>query len=148
MSTEPLASRMRPKNIDEIISQQHLVGPKGIIRRMVDTKKLTSMIFYGPPGIGKTSIAKAISGSTQYKFRQLNAVTNTKKDMQLVVEEAKMSGQVILLLDEIHRLDKAKQSYYLIRKWQNRLDWCYNFKSLSCYQSSDSFKRKFSSYIL
>ncbi|KTT60989.1 replication-associated recombination protein A [Staphylococcus epidermidis] len=113
MSTEPLASRMRPKNIDEIISQQHLVGPKGIIRRMVDTKRLSSMIFYGPPGIGKTSIAKAISGSTQFKFRQLNAVTNTKKDMQLVVEEAKMSGQVILLLDEIHRLDKAKQDFLL-----------------------------------
>lgn len=113
VSTEPLASRMRPKNIDEIISQQHLVGPKGIIRRMVDTKRLSSMIFYGPPGIGKTSIAKAISGSTQFKFRQLNAVTNTKKDMQLVVEEAKMSGQVILLLDEIHRLDKAKQDFLL-----------------------------------
>nr|WP_242689013.1 replication-associated recombination protein A [Staphylococcus simiae] len=104
---------MRPKNIDEIISQQHLVGDKGIIRRMVNTNKLSSMIFYGPPGIGKTSIAKAISGSTQYRFRQLNAVTNTKKDMQLVVEEAKMSGQVILLLDEIHRLDKAKQDFLL-----------------------------------
>lgn len=113
MTTEPLASRMRPTNINEIISQQHLVGPKGIIRRMVDTKKLSSMIFYGPPGIGKTSIAKAIAGSTQYKFRQLNAVTNTKKDMQMVVEEAKMSGQVILLLDEIHRLDKAKQDFLL-----------------------------------
>lgn len=113
MSNEPLASRMRPRNIDEIISQQHLVGPKGIIRRMVTTKRLSSMIFYGPPGIGKTSIAKAISGSTQYKFRQLNAVTNSKKDMQLVVEEANMSGQVILLLDEIHRLDKAKQDFLL-----------------------------------
>nr|WP_222127037.1 replication-associated recombination protein A [Staphylococcus capitis] len=104
---------MRPMNIDEIISQQHLVGSKGIIRRMVETKRLSSMIFYGPPGIGKTSIAKAISGSTQFKFRQLNAVTNTKKDMQMVVEEAKMSGQVILLLDEIHRLDKAKQDFLL-----------------------------------
>lgn len=104
---------MRPQNLDEIISQQHLVGPKGIIRRMVDSKRLTSMIFYGPPGIGKTSIAKAIAGSTQFKFRQLNAVTNTKKDMQMVVEEAKMSGQVILLLDEIHRLDKAKQDFLL-----------------------------------
>ncbi|RIN09778.1 replication-associated recombination protein A [Staphylococcus xylosus] len=104
---------MRPSNIDEIISQEHLVGPKGIIRRMVETKRLSSMIFYGPPGIGKTSIAKAISGSTQFKFRQLNAVTNTKKDMQLIVEEAKMSGQVILLLDEIHRLDKAKQDFLL-----------------------------------
>ncbi|MEX3446714.1 replication-associated recombination protein A [Staphylococcus warneri] len=113
MNTEPLASRMRPINIDEIISQQHLVGPKGIIRRMVETKRLSSMIFYGPPGIGKTSIAKAIAGSTQYKFRQLNAVTNTKKDMQMVVDEAKMSGQVILLLDEIHRLDKAKQDFLL-----------------------------------
>lgn len=113
MSTEPLAFRMRPMNIDEIISQQHLVGSKGIIRRMVETKRLSSMIFYGPPGIGKTSIAKAISGSTQFKFRQLNAVTNTKKDMQMVVEEAKMSGQVILLLDEIHRLDKAKQDFLL-----------------------------------
>src|SRR5699024_1386986 len=100
---------MRPNNIDEIISQQHLVGSRGIIRRMVDTKRLSSMIFYGPPGIGKTSIAKAIAGSTQYKFRQLNAVSNSKKDMQMVVEEAKMSGQVILLLDEIHRLDKTKQ---------------------------------------
>ncbi|MGW7976023.1 replication-associated recombination protein A [Staphylococcus xylosus] len=113
MLNEPLASRMRPSNIDEIISQGHLVGPKGIIRRMVETKRLSSMIFYGPPGIGKTSIAKAISGSTQFKFRQLNAVTNTKKDMQLIVEEAKMSGQVILLLDEIHRLDKAKQDFLL-----------------------------------
>lgn len=113
VNTEPLASRMRPINIDEIISQQHLVGPKGIIRRMVETKRLSSMIFYGPPGIGKTSIAKAIAGSTQYKFRQLNAVTNTKKDMQMVVDEAKMSGQVILLLDEIHRLDKAKQDFLL-----------------------------------
>src|SRR5699024_1062827 len=113
VTNEPLASRMRPNTIDEIISQDHLVGTKGIIRRMVETKRLSSMIFYGPPGIGKTSIAKAISGSTQFKFRQLNAVTNTKKDMQLIVEEAKMSGQVILLLDEIHRLDKAKQDFLL-----------------------------------
>ena len=112
MSTEPLASRMRPKNIDEIISQQHLVGPKGIIRRMVDTKRLSSMIFMVHLELVKQVLQKAISGSTQFKFRQLNAVTNTKKDMQLIVEEAKMSGQVILLLDEIHRLDKAKQDFY------------------------------------
>ncbi len=93
--------------------KQHLVDQEALSEWSY-TKKLTSMIFYGPPGIGKTSIAKAISGSTQYKFRQLNAVTNTKKDMQLVVEEAKMSGQVILLLDEIHRLDKAKQDFYYL----------------------------------
>ncbi|AVQ33006.1 replication-associated recombination protein A [Staphylococcus muscae] len=113
MTTEPLASRMRPRNIDEVIAQQHLVGDSGIIRRMVQAQRLSSMIFYGPPGIGKTSIAQAIAGSTAFKFRQLNAVTNTKKDMQLIVEEAKMSGQVILLLDEIHRLDKAKQDFLL-----------------------------------
>ncbi|UXU55987.1 replication-associated recombination protein A [Staphylococcus agnetis] len=113
MNTEPLASRMRPKTIDDVIGQSHLVGPNGIIRRMVNAKRLSSMIFYGPPGIGKTSIAQAIAGSTAYKFRQLNAVTHTKKDMQMIVDEAKMSGQVILLLDEIHRLDKAKQDFLL-----------------------------------
>lgn len=113
MNTEPLASRMRPKTIDDVIGQSHLVGPNGIIRRMVNAKRLSSMIFYGPPGIGKTSIAQAIAGSTSYKFRQLNAVTHTKKDMQMIVDEAKMSGQVILLLDEIHRLDKAKQDFLL-----------------------------------
>lgn len=110
---EPLAYRMRPNTIDDIIGQAHLVGPRGIIRRMVESKRLSSMILYGPPGIGKTSIAQAIAGSTNVKFRQLNAVTNTKKDMQLIAEEAKMSGQVILLLDEIHRLDKGKQDFLL-----------------------------------
>lgn len=110
---EPLAYRMRPNTIDDIIGQAHLVGPRGIIRRMVEAKRLSSMILYGPPGIGKTSIAQAIAGSTNVKFRQLNAVTNTKKDMQLIAEEAKMSGQVILLLDEIHRLDKGKQDFLL-----------------------------------
>ncbi|GGI31527.1 replication-associated recombination protein A [Staphylococcus chromogenes] len=113
MNTEPLASRMRPQTIDDVIGQSHLVGEKGIIRRMVNAKRLSSMIFYGPPGIGKTSIAQAIAGSTAFKFRQLNAVTNTKKDMHMIVDEAKMSGQVILLLDEIHRLDKAKQDFLL-----------------------------------
>jgi putative ATPase len=104
---------MRPKTIDEILGQSHLVGENSIIRRMVKARRLSSMILYGPPGIGKTSIASAIAGSTNYKFRTLNAVTNTKKDMQAVAEEGKMSGSVILLLDEIHRLDKAKQDFLL-----------------------------------
>ncbi|WP_271400035.1 replication-associated recombination protein A [Salinicoccus roseus] len=113
MSTQPLSYRMRPKTIDEILGQSHLVGENSIIRRMVKARRLSSMILYGPPGIGKTSIASAIAGSTNYKFRTLNAVTNTKKDMQAVAEEGKMSGSVILLLDEIHRLDKAKQDFLL-----------------------------------
>src|SRR5699024_9648619 len=102
MSTQPLSFRMRPTSIDEVLGQQHLVGEGGIIRRMVQAKRLSSMILYGPPGIGKTSIASAIAGSTSYKFRTLNAVANTKKDMQIVADEGKMSGSVILLLDEIH----------------------------------------------
>lgn len=110
---QPLAYRMRPTNIDEVVGQQHLVGPGKIIRRMVDAKMLSSMILYGPPGTGKTSIASAIAGSTHYAFRMLNAATDSKKDLQIVAEEAKMSGTVILLLDEIHRLDKIKQDFLL-----------------------------------
>ncbi len=110
---EPLAYRMRPRTIEEVVGQQHLVGPGKIIWRMVQAKMLSSMILYGPPGTGKTSIASAIAGSTKYAFRTLNAATDTKKDLQIVAEEAKMSGTVILLLDEIHRLDKAKQDFLL-----------------------------------
>ncbi|MGI6155561.1 MAG: replication-associated recombination protein A [Enterococcus lemanii] len=110
---KPLAYRMRPKNIEEVVGQAHLVGPGKIIRRMVDAKMLSSMILYGPPGTGKTSIASAIAGSTHYAFRILNAATDSKKDLQVVAEEAKMSGTVILLLDEVHRLDKTKQDFLL-----------------------------------
>lgn len=113
MQQKPLAFRMRPRTIEEVVGQQHLVGDGKIIARMVKAKQLTSMILYGPPGIGKTSIASAIAGSTKYAFRTLNAVTNNKKDMEIVAAEAKMSGKVILLLDEVHRLDKGKQDFLL-----------------------------------
>jgi putative ATPase len=113
MKDEPLAYRMRPRTIDEVIGQGHLVGKNKIIYRMVKARQLSSMILYGPPGVGKTSIASAIAGSTKYAFRTLNAVTNNKKDMEIVAAEAKMSGKVILLLDEVHRLDKAKQDFLL-----------------------------------
>ena len=109
---QPLAYRMRPRNLSEVVGQQHLVGPNKIISRMVKARMLSSLILYGPPGTGKTSIASAIAGSTKYAFRKLNA-TDTKKDLQVVAEEAKMSGTVILLLDEIHRLDKSKQDFLL-----------------------------------
>lgn len=113
MVNQPLSYRMRPKTIDDVLGQSHLVGDGGIIRRMVKAKRLSSMILYGPPGIGKTSIASALAGSTNLKFRTLNAVSNTKKDMEQVVAEGKMSGSVILMLDEIHRLDKSKQDFLL-----------------------------------
>ncbi|WP_090637736.1 replication-associated recombination protein A [Neobacillus massiliamazoniensis] len=113
MQQKPLAFRMRPRTIEEVVGQQHLVADGKIIARMVKAKQLTSMILYGPPGIGKTSIASAIAGSTKYAFRTLNAVTNNKKDMEIVAAEAKMSGKVILLLDEVHRLDKGKQDFLL-----------------------------------
>lgn len=109
----PLAYRMRPQTLDEVVGQQHLIGPGKIIRRMVAARRLSSMILYGPPGIGKTSIASAIAGSTKYAFRQLNAATDGKKELQQVALEGKMSGTVILLLDEIHRLDKRGQDFLL-----------------------------------
>ncbi|MGM7635722.1 replication-associated recombination protein A [Bacillus sp. Hm123] len=110
---KPLAFRMRPRTIEEIVGQNHLVDEGKIIHRMVAAKQLSSMILYGPPGIGKTSIASAIAGSTKYAFRALNAVTSNKKDMEIIAAEAKMSGKVILLLDEVHRLDKGKQDFLL-----------------------------------
>ena len=110
---QPLAYRMRPKTLKDVVGQQQLVGPGKIIARMVKAKRLSSMILYGPPGTGKTSIASAIAGSTKYAFRMLNAATDSKKQLQIVAEEAKMSGTVILLLDEIHRLDKTKQDFLL-----------------------------------
>lgn len=108
-----LALRMRPKTIDEVIGQKHLVGKGKIIRRMVEANRLSSMILYGPPGIGKTSIASAIAGTTNFAFRTFNATTDTKKRLQEIAEEAKFSGGLVLMLDEIHRLDKTKQDFLL-----------------------------------
>lgn len=108
-----LAIRMRPKNINQVIGQKHLVGEGKIIRRMVEANRLSSMILYGPPGIGKTSIASAIAGTTKFAFRTFNATVDSKKRLQEIAEEAKLSGGLVLLLDEIHRLDKTKQDFLL-----------------------------------
>lgn len=110
---KPLAVKLRPNNIDEIIGQKHLVGENGPIRNFINNKKIFSMILYGNPGIGKTSIANAIASSSIMKYRSLNAVTNNKKDIEIVIEEAKMNDGMLLILDEIHRLNKDKQDILL-----------------------------------
>lgn len=110
---KPLAIKLRPKNIDEIIGQEHLVGKDAPIRNFVKNNKIFSMILYGQPGIGKTSIATAICESINLKYRILNATINNKKDIEIVIEEAKMYDGIILILDEIHRLNKDKQDILL-----------------------------------
>ena len=110
---EPLANKLKPKKLDEIIGQEHLVKKDKIIYNMVKNKKIFSMILYGKPGIGKTSIAYAIAGELNEKIRYLNATVNNKKDFDIVVEEAKMYNGLILIMDEIHRLNKDKQDLLL-----------------------------------
>ncbi|RSL31595.1 replication-associated recombination protein A [Salibacterium salarium] len=110
---QPLAYRMRPQTIEEITGQEHLLSEGKLLHRMIDTKKLTSMILYGPPGTGKTSIASAIAGSTDTPFKMMNAVEHNKKDMEIAVQEAKISNQLIVIMDEVHRLDKTKQDFLL-----------------------------------
>ena len=110
---KPLALKLAPTSLDEIIGQTHLVGDGKILSNLVKNKKLFSMILYGKPGIGKTSIANAIASDLGLKHRFLNATVNTKKDLDIVIEEAKMYGGIILIMDEIHRLHKDKQDILL-----------------------------------
>ena len=110
---EPLAIKMRPKSIDDVVGQKHLLGPNKVIRNLVNNSKLFSMILYGKPGIGKTTIAIAIVNQLGLRYRMLNAVINNKKDFDIVIEEAKMYDGMVVLMDEIHRLNKDKQDLLL-----------------------------------
>ena len=110
---EPLAILLRPKSLDDVIGQEHLIGKNKIIRNLVNNKKIFSMILYGNPGIGKTTLALAIVNELGLRYRSLNAVINNKKDFEVVVEEAKMYNGLVLLMDEIHRMNKDKQDLLL-----------------------------------
>ena len=108
-----LSDILRPNSLDDIIGQKHLVGKNKILRNLVDNNHLVSMILYGKPGIGKTSIAQAIANTLDKPYRMLNATINNKQDFDIVIEEAKMEGEMILIMDEIHRLNKDKQDLLL-----------------------------------
>ena len=110
---KPLALKLSPNSIDEVIGQKHLLGKGKVLRNLVENKKIFSMILYGPPGIGKTSIANAIVKDLGVRYRFLNATMNNKKDFDVVVEEAKMYDGIVLIMDEIHRLNKDKQDLLL-----------------------------------
>ena len=115
---EPLAFRMRPKTLEEYIGQEHVLGKDKILYRTIMADRLSSIILWGPPGCGKTSLAKVISNTTKYKFTRLNAVTSGVSDIKKAVEEAENlllnpSGKCILFIDEIHRFNKLQQDALL-----------------------------------
>lgn len=116
----PLAERLRPRNLDEYIGQTHLVGPGSILRRMIDSGRVSSFILWGPPGVGKTTLAKIIANTTQTKFFTLSAVTSGVKDVREVIDRCRQEaqsmfsqGRPILFIDEIHRFSKSQQDSLL-----------------------------------
>lgn len=114
----PLANKMRPKTLEEVVGQQHIIGKDKLLYRAIRADKLSSVIFYGPPGTGKTTLAKVIAGATKAEFVSINATAAGKKDMEAVVEQAKNSlgmygRRTILFIDEIHRFNKGQQDYLL-----------------------------------
>ena len=110
---QPLAYRLRPRTLNDIIGQDHLVGEGQVIRKCIETKTLFSMIFFGEPGTGKTSLAMVIANELQLPYRLFNAVTGNKKDLTIIFEEAKLASNLIVIIEEIHRLNKDKQDLLL-----------------------------------
>ena len=110
---EPLAFTARPNTIDEVYGQKHLIGENKVLRNITKNKKIFSMILYGKPGIGKTTLALAIVNELGLRYRMLNAVINNKQDFDVVIEEAKMYEGIVIVMDEIHRMNKDKQDLLL-----------------------------------
>jgi putative ATPase len=114
---QPLAARLRPRTLDEIVGQDHLLGPGMVLRSMIESDSVSSMIFWGPPGVGKTTIANVIANQTQAKFIEFSAVTSGIKEIREIMKEAesnRMFGEkTIVFIDEIHRFNKAQQDAFL-----------------------------------
>ncbi|MBK8487622.1 MAG: replication-associated recombination protein A [Bacteroidetes bacterium] len=113
MQNIPLAERLRPKTLDEFEGQQHLVGEEKVLRKMIETGNPSSMILWGPPGVGKTTLANIIAGATNIPFVALSAISSGVKDVKQVIETAGKSGKILLFIDEIHRFNKAQQDSLL-----------------------------------
>ena len=114
----PLASRLRPETLEEVVGQKHIIGKDKLLYRAIQADKLSSILLYGPPGTGKTTLAKVIANTTSACFHQINATTANKKDMEQIVEQAKNTlgmyeKKTILFIDEIHRFNKGQQDYLL-----------------------------------
>lgn len=115
MTHQPLATRMRPRTLDDVVGQHDLIGPGKILTRMVESRRVTSIVLYGPPGTGKTSIAHALSGDLNVPFAYFNAGVHTKKELQEIVKHATPDVPIVALIDEVHRLDKPKQDFLLMQ---------------------------------
>ena len=110
---EILADKLRPQKLSDVIGQNHLVGPGKILSNLVNNKRLFSLILYGKPGIGKTSIATALVTELNMRYKFMNATINNKNDFDTAIAEAKMYGEMVLIIDEIHRMNKDKQDLLL-----------------------------------
>ena len=134
--SKPLAYRMRPKTLEEYVGQEHILGKDKILYRTIKADRLSSIILFGPPGCGKTSLARVISETTKYKFYKINAVTSGVSDIKRVIEETKNmmlnpQGKSILFIDEIHRFNKLQQCFITIcRRWNSYINRSYNRESI------------------
>src|SRR3954471_15272961 len=112
-SNQPLAERMRPTRLDDLVGQEHLTGPGGVMRKAIASGNIPSMILWGPPGVGKTTIANIIANEVKKPFHTLSAVSSGVKEVREVIEKSKLSPRSILFIDEIHRFNKSQQDALL-----------------------------------